>query len=101
MTRTLREVTDLLEQQPEEPALWQERPQTRRPSARSRWRATEYALTLDATLIEAASASADLARFGGKPLETVLSRYTAPSSWIPCTRPCGWAGEMPSPTQGA
>ena len=93
VTRTLREVTDLLEQQPEEPALWQEL--GLRLAAHQLDRAgeacLEYALTLDATLIEAASASADLARFGGKPLETVLSRYNRALELDPLHAPL-WMG---------
>lgn len=77
VTRTLEEITVLLEQQPDSARLWEEL--GLRLAAHQLDSAgeacLEYALVLDASLVEAASASADLARFAGKPLDRVLLRY--------------------------
>ena len=93
VTRTLREITDLLDEDAAEPRLWEElglRLAAHQLDSVGE-ACLEYALGLDPSLVEAASASADLARFGGEPLEAVVARYDRALDLDPAHAPL-WMG---------
>lgn len=90
---TLREVEVALQGQPEDAGVWEEMGlrlmahQLDGPADA----ALEHALALDPTLVEAASMSADLARYAGKDLALVLARYDRALGLTPDHAPL-WVG---------
>lgn len=93
VTRTLREAVAAVDREPESALAWEElglRLAAHQLDAAA-WTALEHALELDGQRFEAASALADLARFGGRPVGEVLALYDRALALTPDHAPL-WSG---------
>ncbi|MBL6720195.1 MAG: tetratricopeptide repeat protein [Planctomycetes bacterium] len=93
VTRTLREAVGAVDMAPASAVAWEElglRLAAHQLDAAA-WSALTFALELDDSRVEAASALADLARFGGRPVEEVLSWYDRALALSPDHAPL-WTG---------
>jgi protein O-GlcNAc transferase len=93
VTRTLRDAVQAVDQDPASPEAWEElglRLAAHQLDAAA-WSALEFTLELDDGRVEAASALADLARFGGRPVAEVLALYDRAIALTPDHAPL-WTG---------